>query len=117
MNCAPFGLTSVTSSWKPSCLRRTGRTSFSKRLLNSFSLPFLMWNWTLRAYLMTLLPVTLEQVDFIGEPERKEGRRRQGTDTDLDLVKRYQSITHRVSAFAAPGRRRPLREWEIAAGD
>jgi len=32
-----------------------------------------MWNWTLRAYLMTLIPVTLEQVVFIGESERRDG--------------------------------------------
>src|SRR5450759_3929012 len=64
MKFAPFGLTSVNSSWKPFCLRSIGRTSFSKRLLSSVSLPLLIWKWTLRANLMVLLPEPLNGGDL-----------------------------------------------------
>src|SRR5712692_3083899 len=73
MKCAPFGLTSVTSSWKPFCLRRIGRTSFSKRLLSSVSLPLLIWNWTLRANCMTFLPEPLSGWSSSDNPKRRAG--------------------------------------------
>src|SRR5713226_8541937 len=71
MNCAPFALTSVTSSWKPFCLRSIGRTSFSKRLLSSVSLPLLIWKWTLRANCMMLLPEPLSR--WSESPKRRAG--------------------------------------------
>src|SRR6266571_9383665 len=73
MNCAPLGLTSVTSSWKPSCFRNNGRTSLSKTLFNSVSLPLLTWNWTLRAYLMILLLEPLNRWSSSESPKRRAG--------------------------------------------
>src|SRR5712692_11105909 len=73
MNCAPFALTSVTSSWKPFCLRSIGRTSFSKRLLSSVSLPLLIWKWTLRANCMMLLPEPLSRWSSSESPKRRAG--------------------------------------------
>src|SRR5512132_3037191 len=102
MKCAPFGLTSVTSSWNPSCLRSIGTTSFSKRLFNSVSLPLMTWNWTLRANLMTPTPLALEVGDL--HRQTRDG----GPDSAryrslLGPLKEPYAITHRgaIVAFAA----------------
>src|SRR5260370_29762869 len=73
MKCAPFGLTSVTSSWKPFCLRSSGRTYFSKRLLSSVSLPLLTWNWTCRANCMMLLTEPVSWWSSSESPKRRAG--------------------------------------------
>src|ERR1017187_1577316 len=98
MKCAPFTLTSVTSSWRPFCLRRIGRISFSKRLFNSVSLPPLIWKWTLRANFMRFLLVPWEGVlhrrTRNGGSASTRDRSRLGPLKDLNLITRRARSRH-----------------------